>query len=135
MKIAILLADDHPAVRQALRLFLESAANLVIVGEAGCGKEALQMVDNLQPDVPLLDWSLPDLKAPEVLREIEKLSVRTRVIVVSTHSDPEFIREAFLRGAHGYISKNPADLLTLAEAIESVAKGQRFSRPDLGIVH
>lgn len=134
MKISILLADDHPAVRQALRLLLESA-NLIIVGEAGCGREALQMVANLQPDVLLLDWSLPDLKAPEVLREIEKLAVHPRVIIVSNHTDPEYIREAFLRGAHGYVSKNPADLLALVEAIESVAKGQHFSRPDPGIVH
>lgn len=135
MKISILLVDDHPAVRLALRRLLESAANLVIVGEAGRGKEAIQMVAGLQPDVLLLDWWLPDLKAPEVLREIEKLSVRTRVIVVSSHTDPEYIREAFLRGAYGYVSKNPDDLLSLVQAIHSVAKGQRFSRPDVGIIH
>lgn len=135
MKISILLVDDHPIMRQALRQLLEPAANLVIIGEAGRGKEAIQMVAGLQPDVLLLDWWLPDLKAPEVLREIEKLSVRTRVIVVSTHSDPEYIREAFLRGAYGYVSKNPDDLQALAEAIYSVAKGQRFSRPDLRIDH
>lgn len=123
--IEILLVDDHAIVRQGLRALLESEPNLKVVGEAGNGYDALELVKELRPDIMLLDVMMPNLNGLEVARQISKQFRFTRIIILSMYDDEGFVLEALANGALGYVLKdsNSSDLI---KAIHEVTAGRRY---------
>src|SRR6476646_4817160 len=95
----IVLADDHPIVRQGMRGLPETEPGFVVVGEAGDGREAVELVERLTPDIAILDLMMPDLNGLEVTRRALKLSSRTRVVILSMYADEPHVLEALQAGA------------------------------------
>jgi DNA-binding NarL/FixJ family response regulator len=129
MAVRILLVDDHPIVRQGLRTLLEGRPGWEVVGEASDGLEALEKVDSLQPDVVVLDVTMPRMNGLEACRMIqqkEKASSSLEVLFVTQHDSPQMMREALDAGARGYVVKSNAarDLL---EAVEAVSQHRVFT--------
>ena len=124
-KNTILIVDDHALFREGLRAIIERNPRYEVVGEAGNGREALRMAGKLKPDLALMDISLPDRSGLELIREIQKLSPKTRVMVVSMHSKIDYIVKAFQAGASGYVVKESASD-KLQQGIASVLKGDYF---------
>ena len=125
MFITLLLADDHPIVRQGLRHLLEGEPDFRIVGEAGDGIEALQLVERLKPNILIVDMMMPGLNGLEVLRQIKRISPATRTIVLSMQSADAYVIEAQKNGAAGYILKEtgPSELVN---AVHEVIQGNQF---------
>jgi two-component system, NarL family, response regulator NreC len=128
MTISIVLADDHPVVRRGMQTLLEAEPDFAIIGEAGDGLESVRLVENLQPDVLILDLMMPGLSGLEALRIIRKRSPRTRVVVLSMHDTHAFVAEALMNGATGYVLKG-SDELNLVRAVREAADGRRFLSP------
>lgn len=126
--IRILLADDHAMVRQGFRLILNAQADMEIVGEAGNGREALEMAEKLHPDVIVMDVAMPELNGIEATRKITAVLPRTRILALSMHKDSVYVREILRAGARGYLLKDSidSDLLT---AVRAVAKGDGYLSP------
>jgi len=104
-KIRVALADDHHLIRSGLKLLLGSDDSLEIVGETSDGTAALQLTEALQPDILVLDLSMPGMDGMECLREIKP----TRVIVLTVYEDENYILEAMMAGASGYVQKSSVD--------------------------
>jgi two-component system, NarL family, response regulator NreC len=128
--ITIVLADDHHVVRQGLRALLEAEADFSVVGEAGDGLEALQRVEQLNPNVLVLDVMMPGLNGLEVSRQLNKHSPHTHVVVLSMYSNEAYVLEALGNGASAYVLKdsNSGDLV---HAVREVAAGRRYLSPPL----
>ena len=131
MAVRILLVDDHPIVRQGLRTLLEGRSGWEIVGEASDGIEALDKVDTLQPDVVVLDVTMPRMNGLEACRLIQQKQQKGKtsgleVLFVTQHDSPQMMREALDAGARGYVVKSNAarDLL---EAVEAVSQHRVFT--------
>ena len=122
---SIVLADDHELVRAGIRSILETFPSVRVQAEAGDGKEALDLVRRLEPDVLLLDITLPGLNGLEVADRIRKLGLGTRVLMLSMHSGPEYVARGIQSGAAGYLVKDSA-VDELAAALESVLAGRRY---------
>ena len=122
---SIVLADDHELVRAGIRSILETFPSVRVEAEAGDGKEALDLARRLQPDILLLDITLPGLNGLEVADRIRKLGLGTRVLMLSMHSGPEYVARALQSGAAGYLVKDSA-VDELAAALESVLAGRRY---------
>lgn len=125
----VVIADDHTIVRQGLRSLLSAAGGFSVVGEAADGREALAVVERLQPEVLLLDLSMPGLNGVEALRRVKEVSPRTRVLVLSMHAGQDYVRPAVRAGAAGYLVKG-AGLDRLLEALQAVASGGTFYGPE-----
>ena len=121
----ILLVDDHALVRAGIRALLESLPRVEVVGETGDGLEALRLVDELRPDVILLDITLPGLNGLEIAARIPRLGIGTRVLMLSMHASPEYAARAFAAGAAGYLNKDSA-FDELAAALEALDTGRRY---------
>ncbi len=128
--VTILLADDHTIVRQGLVKLLEAEANFRVVGEARDGREAVRQVERLQPDVVLMDLSMPLLNGIEATRQIKKLNRRTRVIILSMHSQHRFVSELLGLGASGFLVKESTGA-DIVKAIEAAMKGDTYLSPCL----
>ncbi len=126
--IRVLIADDHGLVRNGLRLMLEDEPDMLVVGEAGDGAEALELADELEPDVILLDISMPPPDGIEVARRLRDKHCRSRVLMLTMHEDPDLVREAREAGATGYLLKRAAadDLIV---AVRTVAGGGSYIHP------
>jgi len=122
--IRVVLADDHPVVRSGIRSLLERAVDVSIVGEASTGSEALRLVEEMHPDVLLLDMELPDVKGVEVAQQLKRAGSTVKILVLSAHDDPAYIRELFESGAAGYLVKEEAPE-TIVEAVRGVAHGEQ----------
>jgi DNA-binding NarL/FixJ family response regulator len=130
VSISVLLADDHLVVRRGLRAVLEGEADLKIVGEVADGAKVVDATETLRPDVLILDLMLPNLGGLQILRELGKLQLPTRVVVLSMHSSEGYVTEALGLGALGYVIKDSgAD--DLIRAVRQVAAGRRFLSPPL----
>ena len=129
-RIAVLIADDHPVVRHGLRAFLQLQDDLDIVGEAGDGVEAVDLVRRHRPDVVLLDLVMPRLDGTEAIRQIREASPSTKVIVLTTFADDEMVFPAVKAGAAGYLLKD-VEPRELAEAIRTVHRGRGLLHPSL----
>ena len=129
-KTTIVLGDDHRVVREGLRALLEAELDFSVVGDAGDGLKAIQLVESLKPDILLLDLMMPGLNGHEVARKVRKSSPPTRVVVLSMHSSEPYVMEALRNGAAGYVLKDGsgADLI---HAVREVMAGRRYLSPPL----
>ena len=123
VKLRIALADDHHLIRSGLKLLLDSNETLSIVGEASDGASALLLVEQLQPDILLLDLAMPGMDGLECLRELQRRNLPTRVIVLTMFEDENYVLAAMSAGAQGYVQKSAIDT-ELFHAIENVAAGR-----------
>ena len=127
--IRILLCDDHAIVRAGLRVLLEGEPDVAVVGEASDGHEAVEKAQQLLPDIVLLDLSMPGGNGSEAITRLRTAVPRTRVLVLSMHGAPEFVRPALRAGASGYIVKG-SGLSDLLSALRTVSAGGRFLGPE-----
>ncbi|MBI5948322.1 MAG: response regulator transcription factor [Chloroflexi bacterium] len=123
--IRILLVDDHAVIRQALRMLLESQAELEVVGDVENGREAVQAVEKLNPDVVLMDVVMPGLNGLEATRQIRRSSPGTRVVMLSGFVDEDQLLDSLRSGASGYIIKK-SDVSELVLAIQTVHRGNSY---------
>jgi len=123
--IRIVLADDHPIVREGLKQVLSTAADLAVVGEAQNGQEVLQRVRELDFDVLLLDMSMPGKSGIELIKQVRAEKPRLRVLVLSMHQEQQYAVRAIKAGASGYLTKESASA-QLVSAIRKVAGGGAF---------
>jgi len=127
-KLRILLADDHALVRAGLRRLVESLPEVEVVAEAGDGHEALRLMGERQPDLALLDVSMPGLGGLEVALRAAKEHPMVRVVMLSMYADPEYVRQALRAGAAGYLLKD-ASPGELELALRAVARGDTWLSP------
>ncbi len=127
--IRLLLVDDHPLVREGLKRILSSVMGVIVVGEASTGEEAIAKVRDLEPDIVMMDLSLPKMSGIEATRTIAAQWPSTRIIALTMHMEEIYVRGALDAGASGYLVKDarPTELVT---AIESVHRGERFLMTD-----
>lgn len=125
MEIRVFLVDDHVLVRTGMRLMLEAQADIVLIGEAGSGEEALPLIRRLQPDVVLCDLHLPGISGLEVTSRVARGGYGSRVVVVSVLEDGPMPRRLIDAGAHGYVGKG-AGAEELLRAVRMVAAGRRY---------
>lgn len=128
--ISVLLVDDHAVVREGYRRLLERSSGIVVVGEAASAGEAYQAFCQNQPDVVVMDISLPDVSGIEAMRRLLLREPRARVLVFSIHEEAIFPTRAFQAGARGYITKASAPEV-LVGAVRAVAAGSIFLSPDV----
>lgn len=145
--IHLLLVDDHDVVRTGLRMLLEGQADLKIIGEASSGEEAVKMAEKYQPDIVVMDITLPDISGIEATRRIKQAFPNIAVIALTIHEDEQYFFEMLQAGASGYVPKRaaPDDLInairtvyandiylypTLAKALVSDYLGRRSTEPD-----
>ena len=123
-RIRILLADDHAVVRQGFKMILSAQPDMEIVGEAGNGREAVELAEELRPDIVVMDVAMPELNGIEATRRLP----HTRVIALSMHKDSVYVREILRAGARGYLLKDSvaADLVA---AVRAVAGGEGYLSP------
>lgn len=127
-KIRVFLVDDHQVLRDGLRLLLESAPDIQIVGEAENGTNALKLIPELKPDIVVMDLSLPDISGIEVTRTIRNQVPGVHVVILSMHILKDFVLNAIEAGADGYVPKSSTHE-SLLDAIRTVAGGERYLHP------
>ncbi|MGB9605360.1 MAG: response regulator, partial [Bryobacteraceae bacterium] len=119
-KIRVLLADDHALVRQGFRMILSAQPDIEIVGEAGTGRETIELAEKLRPDVVVMDVAMPEMNGIEATRRLATLAPRTRVLALSMYKDSVYVREILRAGARGYLLKDAFDR-DLVAAVRAVA--------------
>jgi DNA-binding NarL/FixJ family response regulator len=120
----VLLVDDHPVVRAGIRNLLEQAPDINVVGEASDGTQVLRLVEELSPDIVLLDMELPGLSGNEVAQKLQQSGSEVRILALSAHDDKQYIQELLSNGAAGYLVKEEVPE-TIVEAVRGVARGER----------
>jgi DNA-binding NarL/FixJ family response regulator len=123
--LRIVVVDDHPIVRRGVRALLESRPGWEVIAEAATGRDAVEIAARLQPDIVVVDLSLPDLNGLDATRKILKESPRTEVLVLTMHHSEELVRDVLQVGARGYVLKSDADASLIA-AIDSLRQHQPF---------
>lgn len=129
-EIRVVIADDHPVFRQGLRQVVETEQGITVVGESGDGASALRMIQELAPNVAVLDINMPQLKGFEVAREIRQQSLDVRIIFLTMYDDERMFNEALNAGALGYLLKDSA-ISDIVSGIRAVAAGQHFISPSI----
>jgi len=122
-KISILLVDDHSLVRRGFRRILEDEPDLVVVGEAGDGSEAVRLAGELKPDVIVMDCAMPGMNGLDATRQILHKQQGSRVLMLSMHPEDTLVRQALEAGARGYVLKNAVDL-EIGAAVRRVMTGE-----------
>lgn len=128
--VRVVIVDDHPVFRTGVRSILDRNPEVEIVGEAGSCAAALKTVERLQPDIILLDLSLPDCNGLELTQEFDRVSSESRIVVLSMKTRAETARRAFTLGVRGYVTKDSA-ASHLYKAIMAVMQGQEYVSEDL----
>jgi NarL family two-component system response regulator LiaR len=128
--ITVLIVDDHAVVRRGLRSFLESEGDIEVVGEAANGAEAIEKVQELLPEVVLMDLVMPGMDGVDTIRRVSQISPASRVLVLTSFSEDDMVFPSIRAGAMGYLLKDvPAE--DLGRAIRSVARGEFLLHPDI----
>lgn len=130
MMTTVVIVDDHPIVRAGMRAILEAEADINILGEGSSGADALKLVDDLHPNVLVLDVQLPDLNGLEVTRRLRAQGRKTAVLILTVHDDQETIFGLLESGAVGYVLKDEA-LETLVSAVRAAACGESWFSPKI----
>jgi DNA-binding NarL/FixJ family response regulator len=125
-----LIVDDHGVLRAGLRALLNAEPDLEVIGEAGSGREALRLVDELQPDLVLMDISMPDLDGIEATRRLGQTHPAVRVLLLTLHEDPALLREAIQAGAAGYVIKRAVES-ELLNAVHAARAGGLYIHPSM----
>jgi len=128
--IRILLVEDQEIVRSGVRMLLEGQADLSIIGETGNGSQAIQLASQLEPDIILLDITLPDISGIEVTRRLRQSGCRSHIVALTIHEDEQFFFEMLQAGASGYVPKRAASE-DLINAIRMVHRGEVYLYPAL----
>ena len=128
-KVNIVLADDHAVLRAGLRALLNSEPDLLVVGEAGDGDEALRQVELHRPDVLVLVLMMPRVKGLDIIETLASTYPSVRVLVLTMHSNTEYVRHVIKAGCAGYVTKSSADT-ELITAIREVAQGRTYLNPE-----
>lgn len=129
-RIRLLLVEDHEVVRSGLRMLLGAHPDIEIAGEASTAAEALQLANHLQPDIVLMDITLPDISGIEVTRLLRHSGTKARIIALTIHEDEQFFFEMLQAGASGYVPKRAASE-DLISAIQMVHRGEIYIYPGL----
>lgn len=129
-QISVLLVDDHALVRKGFRRMIEDDPDIRVVGEGSSGLEAVQLCQQLKPQVIVMDMAMPEMDGVQATREILKRMPKTAILILSMYAQENYVRNAFDAGALGYILKNANDI-DLASAIKDVAGGKRVLDPGL----
>ncbi len=129
-KIKVLVADDHTILRQGIKALLDNQEGIEVVGEAKDGREAIKLIEELLPDVILMDIAMPGLNGAEATRRIKKKFPKMKVLVLTMYANEEYISQTLNAGANGYLVKETAfqDLIT---AIKAVYRGEAFMSPSI----
>lgn len=124
----ILIVEDHPVFREGLKALFASAPDLRVAGEAEDGRQGIEFVKELAPDLVLMDLSLPEMSGIEAITEVKRISPSTRILAVTVHDDEEFIKSALEAGADGYVLKDAgrAEIIT---AVRTVLAGKSYLSP------
>jgi DNA-binding NarL/FixJ family response regulator len=130
VNISVVIADDHSLVRQGVARYLDSTDGIGVVGEASTGAEIVRVVEQVQPDVALLDIRMPEMDGLEAAREIRDRVPETGVVILTAYDDRHFVVEAVRAGARGYVLKS-RDADTLIQTIRLVAEGNMVIDPQL----
>ncbi|GAB6086942.1 response regulator [Alkaliphilus crotonatoxidans] len=128
--IKVLIVDDHSLVRQGLKQILELEKDIKIIGQAGDGEEAITKVQQLKPDVVLLDINMPKLNGIQTLRRLKDIDKTIKVIMLTFHEDQEYLYETINLGANGYVLKD-SESESLIQAVRDVYKGSSYIQPSL----
>jgi DNA-binding NarL/FixJ family response regulator len=129
-EISIIIADDHPIVRQGLRQTIEAVGGLKIVAEASEGRTALEQIEKLKPEVAILDIDMPELDGFGVARNVREQELPVHIIFLTIHREEEFLNEAINLGAKGYVLKDSA-LTDIVNCVKAVSMGQHYVSPTL----
>ncbi len=129
-KINVLLADDHKLLRQGLIKLLEEDPEIVVCGEASDGREAIQKVESLNPEIVIMDIAMPNLNGLEALKQIRKKYPQIKVLILSMHKNEEYVLQSFKAGASGFILKDSA-ATEVFEAIKIINKGEPYLSPKI----
>jgi two-component system, NarL family, response regulator NreC len=132
-EIRLLLVDDHEIVRTGISMLLESENDLSIIGQASSGAQALELASKLQPDVVIMDITLPDISGIEVTRQLKALHPEIAVVALTIHEDQQYFFEMLQAGADGYVPKRAASE-DLIKAIHAAFSGEVFIYPSLAKV-
>ncbi len=129
-RMKILLADDHAVLRAGLRMLINAQPDMEVVGEAGDGREAIEQVEKLWPDIVVLDLSMPGLDGLSALGLIKARAPRIKILVLTMHDDERYLREVLGAGGSGYVVKKAADM-ELLSAIRAVNRGEVYVNSSL----
>lgn len=127
-RIRILLADDHTILRAGLRMMLNAQPDMEVIGEAQDGRQAINTTMNLQPDIVLMDITMPDMNGIEATKQIKRVAPEVKVLVLTMHENDEYVFQALRAGASGYILKEAADT-ELITALHVLRSGQFYLSP------
>lgn len=128
--IRILIVDDHQMVREGIKQLLELDGDIKVIGEAGGGEECLKLIDQLKPDVVLLDINMPVMNGLEVLERLKINKKKERVLILTIHNEVEYLLKSIDIGVSGYVLKD-SDSSLLKEAIFTVYNGETYIQPSL----
>jgi len=125
MKIRVLVADDHAIIREGLRIMLGNQPDMKVVGVATNGREAIQLVDKHEPDIAVIDISMPELNGVEAIQQMMPRHPHLQVVVLSIHETKPYVYRALKAGARGYLVKETAGL-EVVDAVRAVYGGERY---------
>jgi two-component system, NarL family, response regulator NreC len=128
--IRIMLVDDHDVVRTGLKSFLETQPGITVVAQAGSGEAALAMAGDIQPDVVVMDITMPNMDGMEATRLLKKICPNTKILALTVHEDRQYFFEMLAAGASGYLTKQAA-ADELVSAIRMIAQGNVYLQPVL----
>lgn len=126
----VVLADDHTLIRSGLKRLIERMPGILIVGEASNGRELLEVMQTVKPDLVILDIAMPGLSGLDLLPLVRRQHPTTEILILSAHANPEYVLRAMNRGARGYLTKDSSPV-ELESAIRSILNGQPYFRENL----